>query len=219
MSGTVVKWIHLSPISAYPKHLPASQLTLFVPKTYFDEFLEDNAALLWTVLIKSFFLLLQVAIEGDSPTAFSGTPIVHIRQCWVLNPEASEDLLDDLLLRPLLVPFVSNCKPLVGLRNLQESVSPVVIFPRRSAKKRRMIKVYGLSKKKSEGTFPSVLFMSFFLKKKCFSLTGLPNDEIRWVLYLQEGLEEHTFILCWKTAVFSALTIKIIGARVPYWCY
>lgn len=99
----------------------------------------------------------------------SGSPVVHIRQYWVLNPKVSKGLLDDLLLRPVLVPVISNYKPLAGLRSLQEQVSPVVIYLRRSAKKRRMIKVYGLSKKKSEGTFPSVPFMRFFKAKIFFT--------------------------------------------------
>lgn len=65
--GTVVKLIPLSQISAHPKDLPPSLLMLFfVPKTSFAEFLEDNAALLWSILITSFFLFLQAVIEGDS---------------------------------------------------------------------------------------------------------------------------------------------------------
>lgn len=75
-----------------------------------------------------------------------------------------------------------------------------------------MIEIYDWSKK-SERAFPIVSFKKFFKGEIFFTDRFFDLLNTLRAQYLQ-GLEEHTLIFCWKTAVFSPLHIKNIGAWV-----
>lgn len=105
---TLVKWIQLSEISEYLKNFSVFHLTLLWFENIFFEFLENCAFLLCAVLIKSFFLLLQALMEGDFQQYSLIGPPLHIRQHWVMNTKVSKGLLDDPLLRSLVVQVVPD---------------------------------------------------------------------------------------------------------------